>query len=111
MKLIRIECAGFKSFADPISFELGAGVTAFVGPNGCGKSNVVDAIRWALGEQSIKTLRGKEMADVIFNGCQGRPASGVAEVTLVFDNADGRLSIPQAEVAVTRRLYRSGESE
>ncbi len=111
MKLVRVEASGFKSFADTVTFELGAGVTAFVGPNGCGKSNVVDAIRWALGEQSVKALRGKEMADVIFNGCQGRPASGLAEVTLVFDNTSGRLPIPQAEVAVTRRLYRSGESE
>ncbi len=111
MKLVRIEAAGFKSFADNVVFELGAGVTAFVGPNGCGKSNVVDAIRWALGEQSVKALRGKDMADVIFNGCQGRPAAGAAEVTLVFDNADGRLAVPHAEVAVTRRLYRSGESE
>lgn len=111
MKLIRIEASGFKSFADHVVFELGAGVTAFVGPNGCGKSNVVDAIRWALGEQSVKALRGKEMQDVIFNGCHGRPAAGAAEVTLVFDNADGRLAVPHAEVAVTRRLYRSGDSE
>lgn len=111
MKLVRIEASGFKSFADTVTFELGAGVTAFVGPNGCGKSNVVDAIRWALGEQSARSLRGKEMMDVIFNGCQGRPPAGLAEVTLVFDNASGRLPIPQAEVAVTRRLYRTGESE
>jgi chromosome segregation protein len=87
------------------------GTTAIVGPNGCGKSNILDALRWGLGEQSAKTLRGSHMQDVIFSGSIGRPATGMAEVTLVFDNADGKLPLEYAEIEVTRRVYRNGDSE
>ncbi len=111
MHFKRIEMNGFKSFADRTIVDLDAGMTAVVGPNGCGKSNILDAMRWALGEQRPKTLRGAHMQDVIFNGSEERPAMGMAEVTLSFDNADGTLPIEFAEVQVTRRVYRSGESE
>jgi chromosome segregation protein len=106
-----LELVGFKSFADKTRFEFPAGITVVVGPNGSGKSNVVDAIRWILGEQSIKNLRGKEMVDVIFNGSTSRRALNSAEATLVFDNSDHRLPVDSTEVAVTRRVYRSGEGE
>lgn len=102
---------GFKSFADPTTVTLDLGTTAIVGPNGCGKSNILDALRWGLGEQSAKTLRGSHMQDVIFSGSIGRPATGMAEVTLVFDNADGKLPLEYAEIEVTRRVYRNGDSE
>ncbi len=119
MKLRRLSLAGFKSFGDRTEFVFDDGITCVVGPNGCGKSNVVDAIKWVLGEQSAKSLRGSEMMDVIFNGCASRRAAGLAEVTLEFDNAGGTLQsdVPAADekkphvVSVTRRLYRSGESE
>ena len=119
MKLKKLIAAGFKSFADRTEFEFDSGVSCIVGPNGCGKSNVVDAVKWVLGEQSAKSLRGTEMMDVIFNGSAARRASGRAEVTLVFDNADGMLrpdlsnqaGPPPTEVSVTRRLFRSGHSE
>ena len=107
----RINMHGFKSFADPTNLNLDLGITAIVGPNGCGKSNILDALRWALGEQSAKELRGSHMQDVIFNGSGGRPATGMAEVSLTFDNADGQLPVDFSEVEVTRRVYRSGESE
>ena len=107
----QISMHGFKSFADPTSVKFDLGITAIVGPNGCGKSNILDALRWALGEQSAKTLRGSHMQDVIFNGSGGRPPTGMAEVSLVFDNADGQLPVDFSEVEVTRRVYRSGESE
>lgn len=107
----QIELSGFKSFADRTLVRLEPGVTAIVGPNGCGKSNILDALRWALGEQSVKTLRGSHMQDVIFNGSENRQALGMAEVSVTFDNADSRLPVDFAEVAATRRLYRSGESE
>ncbi len=107
----QIELQGFKSFADRTSINLEPGITAIVGPNGCGKSNILDALRWALGEQSAKALRGDHMQDIIFNGSGGRPATGMAEVSLTFDNADSQLPVDYAEVQVTRRLYRSGESE
>jgi chromosome segregation protein len=114
MKLRRLEISGFKSFADRAVFSFDDGVTGVVGPNGCGKSNVVDAIRWAMGEQSAKHLRGRAMEDVIFAGSESRPATGMAEVSLTFQN-DGRLVPPQyagfAEITVTRRLFRNGESE
>ena len=107
----RIEMHGFKSFADPAIIEFDKGVTCVVGPNGSGKSNISDAIRWVLGEQSAKTLRGGKMEDVIFAGTTGRKSRGMAEVTLVIDNSKGQLPIDYNEVAVTRKMYRSGESE
>lgn len=106
-----IELTGFKSFADRTVINLENGMTAVVGPNGCGKSNILDAMRWALGEQKPKILRGAHMQDIIFNGTDLRAPMGMAEVTLTFDNSDGTLPIDFAEVQVTRRLYRSGESD
>ncbi len=107
----RLELNGFKSFANPVTIEFNEGITCVVGPNGSGKSNVSDAIRWVLGEQSPKLLRGGRMEDVIFSGTQSRKAKGMAEVTLVIDNSDRTLDIDFAEVGITRRVYRSGESE
>lgn len=106
-----LELLGFKSFADRTRFEFPRGITVVVGPNGSGKSNVVDAIKWVLGEQSVKSLRGKEMVDVIFNGSSTRRPLNAAETTLTFDNSSGRLSLDTPEVHVTRRVYRSGEGE
>lgn len=107
----QVEMTGFKSFADKTTVKLEPGITCVVGPNGCGKSNILDALRWSLGEQSAKALRGAHMQDVIFNGSEHRPPTGMAEVTLTFDNADNKLPVDFAEVTVTRRVYRSGESE
>ena len=107
----RIELNGFKSFADPVTIEFTEGITCIVGPNGSGKSNVSDAIRWVLGEQSPKNLRGGKMEEVIFAGTQNRKPKGMAEVTLVIDNSNHTLPIEYAEVGITRRMYRSGESE
>jgi len=106
-----LELVGFKSFAEKTRFEFPPGITVVVGPNGSGKSNVVDAIKWVLGEQSVKSLRGKEMADVIFNGSGSRRAINSAEVTLTFDNAQRQLAVDTDEVHITRRVYRSGEGE
>jgi chromosome segregation protein len=106
-----LELSGFKSFADRTRFEFPSGISVVVGPNGSGKSNVVDAVKWVLGSQSAKSLRGKEMTDVIFNGCASRGPLGAAEVTLTLDNAEKRLAIDAKEVHVTRRVYRSGEGE
>ena len=107
----RIEMHGFKSFAEPVVIDFHPGVTCIVGPNGSGKSNISDAIRWVLGEQSPKMLRGGKMEEVIFNGTASRKSRGMAEVTLVIDNSTGILPIDYNEVAITRRMYRSGESE
>ena len=106
-----LELVGFKSFADKIRFDFPKGITAVVGPNGSGKSNVVDAIKWVLGEQSVKTLRGKEMSDVIFNGSASRAPLNFAETTLTLDNSSRKLPIDTSEVLVTRRVYRNGEGE
>ncbi len=107
----RMELNGFKSFADPVTIEFTEGMTCIVGPNGSGKSNISDAIRWVLGEQSPKMLRGGKMEEVIFAGTQSRKPKGLAEVTLVIDNSDHTLPIDYTEVGITRRMYRSGESE
>ena len=107
----RLEMHGFKSFAEPSVIEFHEGVTCIVGPNGSGKSNISDAIRWVLGEQSPKMLRGGKMEEVIFSGTASRKSRGMAEVTLVIDNSEGILPIDYNEVAITRRMYRSGESE
>ncbi len=113
MKLKKLDIIGFKSFCDKSSIEFPQGISAVVGPNGCGKSNVVDALRWVMGEQSVKQLRGKSMEDVIFSGANGKPPLNMAEVTLTLTNDNG--SAPEefkdyTEIMLTRRLYRSGES-
>jgi chromosome segregation protein len=109
--LKRLQLIGFKSFADRVDFDFPPGITAIVGPNGSGKSNIVDAVRWVLGEQSAKSLRGGEMSDVIFNGSASRRSLGHAEVTLTFDNARRRLASDAEEIQISRRVYRSGEGE
>src|ERR1700681_3999953 len=109
--LRRLELVGFKSFADKTQFDFGDGITALVGPNGSGKSNIVDAVRWLMGEQSAKSLRGGEMADVIFNGSTSRRSLGMAEVTMTFDNRRQQLATQTDEVQITRRVYRDGEGE
>ena len=106
MYLKRIEIHGFKSFADKVDIEFQPGITGIVGPNGCGKSNISDAVRWVLGEQSVKSLRGANMSDVIFAGSEDRRAQNLAEVTLVFDNSDRFMKYDYNEVEITRRLYR-----
>ena len=111
MNFQKVEIYGFKSFADKAEIKFGDGITGIVGPNGCGKSNVADAIRWVLGEQSAKTLRGSSMQDVIFSGTQGRKSLSYCEVSLYFDNSTRMFSIDYNELIITRKLFRSGESE
>ncbi|MEK6571955.1 MAG: chromosome segregation protein SMC [Bacteroidota bacterium] len=111
MYLSRLELIGFKSFAQKVNLSFDSGITAIVGPNGCGKTNIVDAIRWVLGEQKSSTLRSDKMEDVIFNGTRYRKPLGMAEVSLTIENTKGILPTEFAEVTVTRRVYRSGESE
>ena len=111
MELKRVEMVGFKSFPEKINVEFGKGITAIVGPNGSGKSNISDAVRWVLGEQSAKTLRGSKMEDVIFAGTERRKPVNFAQVTLVLDNQDKKMAVDFDEVAISRRVFRSGESE
>ena len=111
MYLKSLVLKGFKSFADRSALTLEPGITAVVGPNGSGKSNISDAVLWVLGERNAKNLRGQAMEDVIFAGSSARKASGLAEVDLVLDNSDGTLPVDFDEVAITRRMYRNGESE
>ena len=111
MRLTKLELQGFKSFADTTLLAFEPGVTAIVGPNGCGKSNVSDAVRWVLGEQRARLLRGAKMEEVIFQGSSARRAVNLAEVSLHFDNSEGALPIAFKEVVITRRLSRSGESD
>ena len=110
MYLKRLEMQGFKSFADKTVLEFMPGITSVIGPNGSGKSNISDAIRWVLGEQSMKSLRGAKSEDIIFAGTQNRKSLGFAEASLIFDNTDGKLPVEYMEVTVTRKIYRSGES-
>ena len=112
MYLKKIVTSGFKSFADKIDLFLDDKITCIVGPNGSGKSNIVDAVRWVLGEQSVKSLRGENsMSDVIFSGSKSRKPLNVASVELIFDNQDHFLNVPYTEIAIKRRVYRSGENE
>ena len=110
MYLKRLELQGFKSFADKTILEFKPGITSVIGPNGSGKSNISDAIRWVLGEQSMKSLRGAKSEDIIFAGTQSRKSLGFAEVSIVIDNSDAKLPIEYSEVTVTRKLYRNGET-
>ncbi|MDR2103036.1 MAG: AAA family ATPase, partial [Treponema sp.] len=111
MFLKNLEIFGFKSFADRTRVEFADGITALLGPNGCGKSNVVDAVKWVLGEQASRAMRAERMEDVIFNGTENRKPLNVAEVTLTLANETGLLPIDMPEIEIKRRLYRSGESE
>src|SRR5438093_10303586 len=111
MYLKNLTVLGFKSFADKTSLNFRPGVTAIVGPNGCGKSNTSDAMRWVLAEQSAKALRGGEMADVIFAGTDSRPALGMAEVSMTFAECEKELGVDYNEVRITRRVFRDGQSE
>ena len=112
MYLKEIKISGFKSFADKINMNLDNNITCIVGPNGSGKSNIIDAVKWVLGEQSVKSLRGSSnMSDVIFAGSKSRNPLNLASVSLVFDNSDNYLKVPYTEISVTRKVYRSGENE
>lgn len=107
----KLEIFGFKSFADRIQLEFGPGITAIVGPNGCGKTNISEAIRWVLGEQNARDLRGVKMEDIIFNGSKERKSLSMAEVSLTLDNSQDVLPVDYNEVNITRRIFRSGETE
>src|ERR1700761_1691989 len=111
MQLTSLEIKGFKSFGDKITINFNEGVTAIVGPNGCGKSNVVDSIRWVLGEQSTRMLRSEKMDNIIFNGTKSRKPANLAEVSLTFDNTKNILPVEFSQVTLTRKLYRNGDSE
>ena len=111
MQLLRLELKGFKSFADKTVVKFSPGMTAVIGPNGSGKSNITDAMKWVLGESNVRNLRGQKAEDIIFSGTEKRKPMSAAEVTLVFDNSDQQLDVDMAEVAITRRIYRTGESE
>src|SRR5579885_1412494 len=111
MRLKRVKIFGFKTFAEKAEFDIDGGIVAVVGPNGCGKSNLVDAILWGLGEGSAKHLRAQTGADVIFNGSSKRKPLGFGEVSLLFDNEDGSLPIETPEVTISRNINRSGESD
>ena len=111
MKLLRITLQGFKSFADKTTIDFSDGMTVIVGPNGCGKSNISDAVRWVLGEQNIRNLRGQKAEDIIFSGSESRSAKNGAEVTLVLDNGAHELPLDTAEVSISRRILRNGDSD
>ena len=111
MQLLRLELKGFKSFADKTVVKFSPGMTAVIGPNGSGKSNITDAMKWVLGESNVRNLRGQKAEDIIFSGTEKRKPMSAAEVTLIFDNSDQQLDLDMAEVAITRRIYRTGESE
>ena len=111
MKLLRLTLQGFKSFADKTTIEFADGMTVIVGPNGCGKSNISDAVRWVLGEQNVRNLRGQKAEDIIFSGSETRQAKNGAEVQLVLDNSSHELPLDTTEVSITRRLLRSGDSD
>src|SRR3984885_2215898 len=113
MRLTKIKLAGFKSFVDPTQISFPSNLTGIVGPNGCGKSNVIDAVRWVMGELSARHLRGDSMADVVFNGSSARKPVGTASVELIFDNSDGKIGGPYAsytEVSLRRQVTRDGTS-
>ena len=111
MQVSKLEIKGFKSFGDKVTLNFNDGITGIVGPNGCGKSNIVDAIRWVLGEQKTRNLRSDKMENVIFNGSKNRKPVQMAEVSLTFDNDKGILPSEYSQVTVTRRYHRSGDSE
>src|SRR5262245_20370429 len=111
LKLRRLELSGFKSFVDPVSLDFAEGITAIVGPNGCGKSNLSDAISWVLGEQSAKTLRSGTMEDVIFNGAERRKPLGMAEVSLTLETDPGFAGAEEGRLTISRRVFRGGEGQ
>ena len=111
MKLIRLILQGFKSFADRTTIDFAEGMTVIVGPNGCGKSNISDAVRWVLGEQNVRNIRGQKAEDIIFSGSEKRKAKNAAMVSLILDNSGHELPLDTAEVSITRKIFRNGDSE